>query len=97
MIRRIQALNYRCLRYVDLSLDRFHVLIGSQWTLLIHQLAAPSEPVLRWCYSCAYPGLPPSSHAPVPHRTNTGTYDAKGCGFRVPPGVPDTQNRCSRR
>lgn len=28
MIRRIQALNYRCLRYVDLSLDRFHVLIG---------------------------------------------------------------------
>lgn len=26
MIRRIQALNYRCLRYVDLSLDRFHVL-----------------------------------------------------------------------
>ena len=28
MIRRIQALNYRCLRYVDISLDRFHVLIG---------------------------------------------------------------------
>ena len=28
MIRRIQALNYRCLRYVDVSLDRFHVLIG---------------------------------------------------------------------
>ena len=28
MIRRIQALNYRCLRYVDLSLDRFHMLIG---------------------------------------------------------------------
>ena len=28
MIRRIQALNYRCLRYVDLSLDRFHVLVG---------------------------------------------------------------------
>ena len=28
MIRRIQALNYRCLRYVDFSLDRFHVLIG---------------------------------------------------------------------
>ncbi|MCY3808019.1 MAG: AAA family ATPase [Gemmatimonadetes bacterium] len=28
MICRIQALNYRCLRYVDVSLDRFHVLIG---------------------------------------------------------------------
>jgi len=28
MIRRIQALNYRCLKYVDVSLDRFHVLIG---------------------------------------------------------------------
>ena len=28
MIRRIQALNYRCLRYVDITLDRFHVLVG---------------------------------------------------------------------
>ncbi len=28
MIRRIQALNFRSLRYVDLNLDRFHVLIG---------------------------------------------------------------------
>ena len=28
MIRRFQALNYRCLRYVDISLDRFHVLVG---------------------------------------------------------------------
>ena len=28
MIRRIQALNYRCLRYVDVALDRFHVLVG---------------------------------------------------------------------
>lgn len=28
MIRRLQALNFRCLRYVDLRLDRFHVLIG---------------------------------------------------------------------
>ena len=28
MIRRIQALNYRCLRYVDVSLDYFHVLVG---------------------------------------------------------------------
>ena len=28
MIRRIQVLNFRCLRYVDLRLDRFHVLIG---------------------------------------------------------------------
>ena len=28
MIGRIQALNFRCLRYVDLGLDRFHVLIG---------------------------------------------------------------------
>ena len=28
MIRRIQALNYRCLRYADISLDRFHVLVG---------------------------------------------------------------------
>ena len=28
MIRRLQALNYRCLRYVDVRLDRFHVLVG---------------------------------------------------------------------
>ncbi len=28
MIRRFQALNFRCLRYVDIRLDRFHVLIG---------------------------------------------------------------------
>ena len=28
MIRRIQALNYRCLRYADVRLDRFHVLVG---------------------------------------------------------------------
>jgi len=28
MIRRIQALNYRCLRHVDVALDRFHVLVG---------------------------------------------------------------------
>ena len=28
MIRRLQALNFRCLRYVDLQLERFHVLIG---------------------------------------------------------------------
>ena len=28
MIRRIQALNYRCLRFVDVALDRFHVLVG---------------------------------------------------------------------
>ncbi len=28
MIRRIQALNFRCLHYVDLKLDRFHALIG---------------------------------------------------------------------
>ena len=28
MIRRIQARNYCCLRYVDVSLDRFHVLVG---------------------------------------------------------------------
>ena len=28
MIRRVQALNYRCLRYLDRSLDRFHVLVG---------------------------------------------------------------------
>ncbi len=28
MIRRIQALNYRCLRYVDLELDRFHLAVG---------------------------------------------------------------------
>ena len=28
MIRRIQALNYRCLRYADVTLDRFHVLVG---------------------------------------------------------------------
>ena len=29
MITRIQALNYRCLRYVDVALDRFHVLVGA--------------------------------------------------------------------
>ena len=28
MIRRVQVLNYRCLRYADLRLDRFHVLVG---------------------------------------------------------------------
>ncbi len=28
MIRRIQALNYGCLRHVDLALDQFHVLVG---------------------------------------------------------------------
>lgn len=28
MIRRFQALNYRCLRYVDVTLDRFHILVG---------------------------------------------------------------------
>lgn len=28
MIRRVQALNYRCLRYADVRLDRFHVLVG---------------------------------------------------------------------
>ena len=28
MIRRIQALNYRCLRYVDVHLDSFHILVG---------------------------------------------------------------------
>ena len=28
MIRRFQALHFRCLRYVDIRMDRFHVLIG---------------------------------------------------------------------
>ena len=28
MIRRIQALSYRCFRHIDVSLDRFHVLVG---------------------------------------------------------------------
>ncbi|MYI45335.1 MAG: AAA family ATPase, partial [Gemmatimonadetes bacterium] len=28
MIRRIQALNYRCLRHLDVSLDRLHLLVG---------------------------------------------------------------------
>ncbi len=28
MIRRIQALNYRCLRHLDVSLDRFQLLVG---------------------------------------------------------------------
>lgn len=28
MIRRIQALNYRCLHHVDVALDSFHVLVG---------------------------------------------------------------------
>ena len=29
MIRRFQALNYRCLRHVDVRLDRFHLLVGA--------------------------------------------------------------------
>ena len=29
MIRRFQALGYRCLRYVDLELDRFQILVGA--------------------------------------------------------------------
>lgn len=28
MIRRVQALNYRCFRHLDIALDRFHLLIG---------------------------------------------------------------------
>ena len=28
MISRIQALNYRCLRHVDIHLDSFHILVG---------------------------------------------------------------------
>ena len=28
MIRRLQALNYRCLRYVDVDLGRSHILVG---------------------------------------------------------------------
>lgn len=28
MIRRIQARNFCCLRFADVSLDRFHVLVG---------------------------------------------------------------------
>ena len=28
IINRIQVLNYGCLRYVDVPMDRFHVLIG---------------------------------------------------------------------
>ena len=32
MIRRIQALNYRCLRHLDVSLDRFHLLAGPAGT-----------------------------------------------------------------
>ena len=32
MIRRIEALNYRCLRYVDTKLDDFHVLVGPNAT-----------------------------------------------------------------
>ena len=28
MIRRIEALNYRCLRYVSQPLEHFHVLVG---------------------------------------------------------------------
>ena len=29
MIRRLQALNYRCLRHVDVRMDRFHILVGA--------------------------------------------------------------------
>lgn len=29
MIRRVQAVGYRCLRYADVCLDRFHVLVGA--------------------------------------------------------------------
>lgn len=32
MIRRIQALNYRCLRHLDVSLDHFHLLVGPAGT-----------------------------------------------------------------
>ena len=32
MIRRIEALNYRCLRYIDTKLDDFHVLVGPNAT-----------------------------------------------------------------
>lgn len=32
MIRRIQALNYRCLRYVDVALDRFQMAVGANAT-----------------------------------------------------------------
>jgi len=32
MILRIQALNYRCLRHIDVSLDRFHLLVGPAGT-----------------------------------------------------------------
>lgn len=32
MIRRIQALDYRCLRHLDVSLDRFHLLVGPAGT-----------------------------------------------------------------
>ena len=28
MIRRLEALHYRCLRYVDMELGRFHILVG---------------------------------------------------------------------
>ena len=28
-IRRVQAMNYRCLRDVDVELDQFHVLVGA--------------------------------------------------------------------
>jgi len=32
MIRRVEALNYRCLRYIDVSLDDFQVLVGPNAT-----------------------------------------------------------------
>jgi len=32
MIRRVEALNYRCLRYIDVSLDAFQVLVGPNAT-----------------------------------------------------------------
>ena len=28
MIKRIQALNYRCLRYIDQPIQNFHILVG---------------------------------------------------------------------
>ena len=43
MIRRIQARNYCCLRYVDVSLDRFHVLVGPNAT----RMRQPSPPTRR--------------------------------------------------
>ena len=48
MIRRLEALHYRCLRYVDVELGRFHILVGpnaSGKSTLFDAIAFLGDPV----------------------------------------------------